>query len=213
MRELHEDVNLVKKRSSKGVITMTREDVAKFFPEATSEQITELLNKHNSEVQKEKKKVEELKEAQEKIAQLESVNAELSKKQEEIEEGKLSEIEKVTKELEKANARVAELERTQMIANQRSDAIEKFKISAEQAKSVIKDDGSFDMAVLGTIMAEKESAAALAKEQEIAAASMNPNGNSRGGDDGRSLAVDLASAAAKRAGTANQSILESYSRR
>lgn len=192
---------------------MTREDVAKFFPEATSEQITELLNKHNSEVQKEKKKVEELKEAQEKIAQLESVNAELSKKQEEIEEGKLSEIEKVTKELEKANARVAELERTQMIANQRSDAIEKFKISAEQAKSVIKDDGSFDMSVLGTIMAEKESAAALAKEQEIAAASMNPNGNSHGGDDGRSLAVDLASAAAKRAGTANQSILESYSRR
>lgn len=33
---------------------MTREDVLKLFPEATDEQITNLLNQNNSEVAKEK---------------------------------------------------------------------------------------------------------------------------------------------------------------
>lgn len=190
---------------------MTRSEIKTLFPDCTEEQITELLNKHNSEIQKEKKKVEELKEAQEKIAELEAANAEMLKKQEEVEEGKLSEIEKVTKDLEKANARVAELERMQMIANQRGDAVAKFKITSEQAKEVIKDDGSFDMDKLGSIMAEKESAAALAKEQEIAALSTNPNVNGHG-DDGKSIAVEIATKAAQRAGTANQNILDAYRR-
>lgn len=39
---------------------MTREDVVKLFPDATDEQITRMLNQHNSEVQKEKKKTTEL---------------------------------------------------------------------------------------------------------------------------------------------------------
>lgn len=190
---------------------MTRAEIKTLFPDCTEDQITELLNKHNSEIQKEKKKVEELKEAQEKIAELEAANAEMLKKQEEAEEGKLSEIEKVTKDLEKANNRVAELERLQMISNQRSDAVAKFKITSEQAKEVIKDDGSFDMDKLGAIMSEKESAAALAKEQEIAAASMNPNGGSHS-DGAKNLAVEIAKSAAKRTETVNQSILDNYRR-
>ena len=35
--------------------TMTREDVLKLFPEATNEQVTELLNKNNQEVAGEKR--------------------------------------------------------------------------------------------------------------------------------------------------------------
>ena len=35
---------------------MTREDVLKLFPEATDEQITNLLNQNNSEVAREKNK-------------------------------------------------------------------------------------------------------------------------------------------------------------
>ena len=36
---------------------MTREDVLKLFPEATDEQITNLLNQNNSEVKRKKNKV------------------------------------------------------------------------------------------------------------------------------------------------------------
>lgn len=193
------------------VMSISREAVLKNFPDATREQVDSMMALYNSEIEKSKKKMDELKSAQEKIAELEAANAEMLKKQEEVEEGKLSEIEKVTKDLEKANARVAELERMQMIANQRGDAVAKFKITSEQAKEVIKDDGSFDMDKLGSIMAEKESAAALAKEQEIAALSTNPNVNGHG-DDGKSIAVEIATKAAQRAGTANQNILDAYRR-
>ena len=39
---------------------MTREDVLKLFPEATDEQITNLLNQNNSEVATEKNKAKQL---------------------------------------------------------------------------------------------------------------------------------------------------------
>ena len=79
------------------------------------------------------------------------------------------------------DAKIAELEKTQAIANQRSNAASKFNISAEQASQVIKDDGSFDYEVLGKIISDKETAAAQAKEQEIANGSTNPGGGIAGG--------------------------------
>lgn len=191
---------------------MTREDVVKLFPDATDEQITKMLNQHNSEVQKEKKKTGELKDEVEKLKNLSNQNEELQRKLDEVEQGNLTEIEKANKALETANQKIAELEKAQFIANQRSDAVSNFKITAEQAKEIVKDDGSFDMVKLGQIMTEKESAAALAKEQEIAAASSNPNGQHNDNSGENTTARDLAVASAKRAGVANRTILDNYRR-
>lgn len=94
----------------------------------------------------------------------------------------LSDIEKANKELEKANQRIAELEKNDAIKTQRSLAMEKFKVTAEQAKQIVKDDGSLDYDILGQIISDKESASATAKEQEIADNATNPGGGSAGGN-------------------------------
>lgn len=192
-----------------------RNDVKAIFGDATDEQISELLNRYHADIEKSKEKDKEAEEKQkaeaEKLKALESEKAELAKKLEEVENGNLTEVEKANKALETANQRIAELEKAQFISNQRADAVAQFKITAEQAKEVVKEDGSFDMAKLGAIITEKESAAALAKEQEIARMSSNPNGQN-GGESENSFAKDLVVGSAKNSNTANQSILDAYKR-
>lgn len=194
---------------------MTRDDVRNMIPGITEEQVTSLLNQSNSEIAKEKAKLEKYKNDTkadaEKLKAIESENESLQAKLDELEQGNLTEIEKANKALEIANTRIAELEKIQFISNQRADAVANFKINAEQAKEVIKDDGTFDMVKLGQIMAEKESAAALAKEQEIAALSQNPTNKDNNPEDG-SQAKNIALASAKRASTVNNDILDLYRR-
>lgn len=193
---------------------MTREDVIKLFPEATDEQITKLLNQNNSEVATEKQKNSDIKAENERLKEENGKLGELQAQIEEAENSKLTELEKLTKDLEKSNQRVAELERLDAIRTQRTAATEKFKITSEQASKVVKDDGTFDMEILGQIISEKESAAALAKEQEIANASTNPGGQSGGSEgDENSTANNMAMASAKRAGVANQDTLNHYRRK
>lgn len=179
-----------KKRVEREVI-MTREDVKKLFPEATDEQITSLLNQNNSEVAKEKAKSEKVKAELDDLKENAGNVEELQKKIEEIEESKLTETQKIAKELEKSNARVAELEKAAAIQNSRAEAAEKFKVTAEQAKQIVKDDGSFDYDVLGQIIAEKETNAVSEYEKQKLAETQNPGGNSGGGEDGKSSAVKL----------------------
>lgn len=194
---------------------MTRDDVRNMIPGITEEQVTSLLNQSNSEIAKEKAKLEKYKNDTkadaEKLKAIESENESLQAKLDELEQGNLTEIEKANKALEIANTRIAELEKIQFISNQRADAVANFKINAEQAKEVVKDDGTFDMVKLGQIMAEKESAAALAKEQEIAALSQNPTNKDNNPEDG-SQAKNIALASAKRASTVNNDILDLYRR-
>lgn len=191
---------------------MTREDVKKLFPDATDEQITSLLNQNNSEVAKEKNKAEKLKEDFDNLKASAANAEELQKKIEEMEQGQMSEVEKVRKELEAANGKIAEFEKKDIIRTMREEAMENYKISAEQAKQVVKDDGKYDAVVLGQIISEKESASATAKEQEIANAASNPGGGSNKNGNEKSLASELATMSAKRAGTANQDVLNHYRR-
>lgn len=141
--------------------------------EPTKEQVSDYLNQVMGEAMKEKSKASQYKEEAEKAA-------ELQKKIDEMESANLTELEKVTKALEASNKRAAELERTIAIGNTRTTVAEKFKISAEQAASVIKDDGTMDYDVLGQIIADKEIASANAKEQEIANKAFNPGGGNEG---------------------------------
>lgn len=192
---------------------MTREDVLKLFPEATDDQITKLLNQNNSEVSKGKEK---LKEKEAEIDRLKEENGKLGELQKQIDEAenaKLSEMEKLTKALENSAQEVATLKRDIAIRDQKATIVEKFKVTAEQVNKIVKADGTLDYDILGQIISDKESAAALAKEQEIAKASTNPGGQSGGGSNSGDIAKEMAVASAKRAGTANDSILDYYRRK
>lgn len=165
---------------------MTREDVLKLFPEATDEQITNLLNQNNSEVAKEKNKVSQYK------AKADTADS-LQKQLDDLQAGNLTELEKANKALETANQQIADLQKSNAIRDLREKAMTDFKVTAEQAKAIIKEDGSFDTAELGKIMSEKETAAAQAKEQEIAKNQDIPGGGSnKGGADNKTNAEKIA---------------------
>lgn len=184
---------------------MTREQILKLFPDATDDQITNLLNQNNSELAKEKEKTKAYKADAEKAA-------DLQKRIDDLEAGNLSEVEKVNKALKEANKTIADLQKNNAIRDQREAAMTNFKITAEQAKAVVKDDGSLDYTELGKIMSEKETAAAQAKEQEIAGSQANPNGGSAGGDT-KTDAEKTAEAIGKTLSGSNkaaESIVESY---
>lgn len=152
---------------------MKREDLIAMG--LSEENADKIMADYGSSVQRAKAKVEEYKTKADKAE-------ELQKQLDDIEQGKLTEVEQANKNLEKANARIAELEKAQAIATQRSNAASKFNVTAEQAAQIVKDDGSFDYDVLGKIISEKETAAAQAKEQEIANGSTNPGGGTAGGN-------------------------------
>ena len=165
---------------------MTREDVLKLFPEATDEQITNLLNQNNSEVAKEKNKVSQYK------ATADTADS-LQKQLDDLQAGNMTELEKANKALETANQQIADLQKSNAIRDQREAAMTNFKITAEQAKTVVKDDGSLDYTELGKIMSEKETAAAQAKEQEIAKNQDIPGGGSnKSGADNKTNAEKIA---------------------
>lgn len=157
---------------------MTREQakqnlIAIGVAEPTDEQVSNYLNQVNGETKKEKDKADQYKEKAD--------NAdELQKKLDELEAGNLSELEKANKALDTANQQIAELQKKNAIRDLREKAMTDFKVTAEQAKTIVKEDGSFDTAELGKIMSEKETAAAQAKEQEIANNTTNPGGGTAG---------------------------------
>lgn len=165
---------------------MTREDVIKLFPDATDAQVTNLLNQSNSELAKEKAKADKYKADAQK-------STDLQKQLDDLQAGNLTELEKANKALETANQQIADLQKSNAIRDQREAAMTNFKITAEQARTVVKDDGSLDYTELGKIMSEKETAAAQAKEQEIAKHQDIPGGGSnKGGADNKTNAEKIA---------------------
>lgn len=193
---------------------MTREQIKKLFPDATDEQITELLNTTNGEIAKERGKYDKLKADSDalkiKADEATALAEELQAKAEEAEQGKLTEMEKLQKELEKANGQIADMQKAAFVRDQKASAMTKFNVTAEQAEKIVKDDGTVDFDVLGQIMSEKESAAALAKEQEIAKTSGNPNGEPAGKGDDKSSAVKIAEKLYRGNQTANADIISQY---
>ena len=188
---------------------MKREDVKKLFPDATDEQITNLLNQHHAELSGEKAQYQsELSTLRENAEKAD----ELQRKIDEIEQGKLTESEKMSKELQKANNRIAELEKNIAISNQKIELAKELRITTEQVDKVVKPDGTLDYKILGQLVAEKESASALAKEQEIAAQSINSVGQGIKDDDTSSLAEERARNLANQQKDINQDILNFYRR-
>lgn len=162
---------------------MKREDLAAMG--LTEEQIEKVIAENGKDVQTANAK------ATKNNAELERLQG-IEKEFNAMKDQNLSEQEKAAKQLEEANKRIAELEKAQTLATQRTNAADKFKITSEQAAHVVKDDGSFDFEVLGKIISDKETAAAQAKEQEIANGSTNPGGGSAGGSESKTADVENA---------------------
>lgn len=159
---------------------MTREQakqnlIAIGVAEPTDEQVSNYLNQVNGETKKEKERADGYK------AKADTADG-LQKQLDELQAGNLTELEKANKALDTANQQIAELQKNNAIRDLREKAMTDFKVTAEQAKTIVKEDGSFDTAELGKIMSEKETAAAQAKEQEIAKGSTNPGGGTAGGN-------------------------------
>lgn len=152
--------------------------------EPTDEQITDLLNSINAETKKEKDRADGYKA---KADEADALQAQLD----EINSKNLTEAEKASKALEQANKRIAELEKTDLIRSQRSKAMEQFKINAEQAGNVIKDDGSFDYEILGQIISDKEKNAVAEFEKQALHSTPNPNGGNGGTPDAKTTPEKL----------------------
>lgn len=170
---------------------MTREQakqnlIAIGVAEPTDEQVSNYLNQVNGETKKEKDRADGYK------AKADTAD-DLQKQLDELQAGNLTELEKANKALDTANKQIAELQKNNAIRDLREKAMNDFKVTAEQAKAIVKEDGSFDTAELGKIMSEKETAAAQAKEQEIAKYQDIPGGGSnKGGADNKTNAEKIA---------------------
>ena len=164
---------------------MTREDVLKLFPDATDEQITNLLNQNNSEVARERGKADKYKTDAQKAA-------DLQKQLDELNSQNLSDIEKANAERDKALNSVTDLQ-NQIKTMQLKTGLAEQGIVGEQADKLIEslNGGSFDTALLGQIISEKNKIAIADYEKKNLDGTPNPDGG-KGGDDKKSTAEKIA---------------------
>lgn len=158
---------------------MTRNDVLKLFPDATDEQITNLLNKSGEEMAREKEKVNQYKAKADKADELQT-------QLDELQAGNMTELERANNALETANQQIAKLQKDNAVRDLREKAMTDFKITAEQAKTVVKEDGSFDTTSLGKIISDMKANAIAEYEKNALKGTPNPNngGNNNDGDTG-----------------------------
>lgn len=168
-------------------VIMTRDDVKKLFPDATDEQITQIINQNNAEVAKEKAKAEKLKSDAEKAAELQA-------KLDELEAGNLSEVQKAQKDLEAATQKQQELEQQLKEMKFKNGLAEK-GITGEQADGIVKAfmSGDFETATtsISQIISDRETSAAAAKEKELLDKTEEPGGSGAGGNKKETTAEKL----------------------
>lgn len=164
---------------------MTREDVKKIFgEEITDEQITAILNQHNSEVATEKGKTEKAKADAKKAEELQA-------KLDEIEKSNMSDLEKANKATEDANNRIADLEKQIKVIETKKNLAEQ-GITGEVADKLIEslNGGNLDTALIGQIISEREKAAVAAHEKDQM--DKTPDAGGKGKADTKSSAEKIA---------------------
>ena len=138
----------------------------------TDEQIEKIMAENGKDVQTANSKAEKYKTEAEKAAELKA-------KLDEIEAGSLSEIEKANKDMDLLKQKNLELE-SQISEMKFKSSLADKGIIGQQAESIVKSfmGGDFDTATntISQIISDREAAAAVAKEQEIAKNSTDPMG-------------------------------------
>lgn len=184
---------------------MTREDVLKLFPDATDEQITNLLNQNNSEVAREKGKADKYKADAQKAD-------DLQKQLDDLNSQNLSDIEKANAERDKALNSVSDLQ-NQIKTMQLKTGLAEQGIVGEQADKLIEslNGGNFDTSLLGQIISEKNKSAIADYEKKNLDGTPNPDGN-KGGTGGDEKPEDVKNAESITFGTqsAEQSAKDYY---
>lgn len=165
---------------------MTRNDVLKLFPDATDEQITNLLNKSGEEMAREKEKANQYKAKADKADELQA-------QLDDLQAGNMTELEKANKALETANQQIAKLQKDNAVRDLRESAMSDFGITAEQAKTVVKEDGSFDTTSLGKIISDMKANAIAEYEKNALKGTPNPN-NGVNNNEPDSKPADVANA-------------------
>ena len=120
------------------------------------------------------------------------------KQLEELNSKGLSEVELANKATEKANAKIAELEKslkTMTVQNKLSA----LGITGEEATKFFDENGELNFDTLGQVLTNREKAAAIAKEKELAGNAGNPGGNggNGGGEPQKTAAETFAESYAK----------------
>ena len=165
---------------------MTRNDVLKLFPDATDEQITNLLNKSGEEMAREKENANQYKAKADKADELQT-------QLDELQAGNMTELEKANKALETANQQIAKLQKDNAVRDLRESAMSDFGITAEQAKTVVKEDGSFDTTSLGKIISDMKANVIAEYEKNALKDTPNPNNGGKK-DEPDSKPADVANA-------------------
>ena len=153
--------------------------------EPTDEQITNYLNQVQSETRFERDRADKLKDADSKAKALQ-------KQLDDLNSQNLSDIDKANGDRDKALQQVADLQK-QLIQMQTMNALAEQGIIGDDAKNLIKEDGTLDFATLGKIISDRDSKAAADKEKELLNRTPNPSGNGGNGDgdDDRTVAEQL----------------------
>ncbi len=161
---------------------MTRENakanlVALGVAEPTEEQISNYLNQFGSETQGLKTQLANAEKNAQNVA-------DLQKQLKDLQDSKLTDEEKIAKEQQEKEQRIADLETKLRNTELKSQLAEK-GITGEDADKLIEslNGGSFDVALLGQIISNRETEAAKKKEEEIAKTSGNPGGGNGGGEN------------------------------
>ena len=148
------------------------------FAEVTDEMVTNYLNQLDGETNGLKTKLAQ--------AEKDALNVkDLQEKIKELEDSKLTDEEKAAKATEEAQKTIIDLQ-NKVVAMELKTQLAEIGITGEDADKLIENSngGSLDVALLGTIISNRETEAAKKKEQEIADKSTNPNGGSAGGEGG-----------------------------
>lgn len=182
---------------------MTRNDVLKLFPDATDEQITNLLNKSGEEMAREKEKANQYKVKADKADELQA-------QLDELQNGNMTELEKANKALETANQQIAKLQKDNAVRDLREKAMSDFGITAEQVKTVVKDDGSFDTTSLGKIISDMKANAIAEHEKNALSNTPNPNNGKGGNLDEKTEAEKIASTLISSGNKNNNDVLSHY---
>lgn len=155
---------------------MTRNDVKELLisagvAEPTDDAITNFLNKHNADVQKEKDLANKYKSDATKVAELQAQLDALNSQN-------LSDIERAQQEMEKANGRVADLEK-QIKDMQIKKALAEKGIVGEDAEKLFGADGSLDIEFLGQIISDRVTQAKAQAEKDLLNGTPNPTGSNK----------------------------------
>lgn len=169
--------------------------------EPTEQQVSDYLDQVNGESRRERDRADRYKADASKVA-------DLQKQLDNLNSQNLSDIEKANKERDEALTNVDAL-RKEVNQMKTLNALAERGITGDDAKNLIREDGSLDFETLGKIITERETAAASAKEAELLKNTPNPSGGN-GGNDTKSNAEKLVEQILPAKGGQDNSILNKY---